>query len=364
MPQLLSPSPSEALMNWGQPNDLVLTYAYDFLPKGMINRLMVRMHRFVRQPQLSWANGAFFEQGKSELLAQITAAKGQEIELRARGPERKALLSVIASDLDALNASFEGLRDKVRKLVPCLCQQCRQSSQPTRFIEQELLDRKQDGKATIECKVRPYANVSVHQLLDGIRLDDLPSWAKPTETDSDNVDSLPIPASSGSSGKRRTIRIFLASSSELQADRDAFDLYFRQQNDRWIKRGIYLQIERWETSLDAMSETRLQDEYNKKVCDCEILVSLFKTKTGKFTEEEFDIAHSAFKTSGKPLIYTYFMKTTIPNDKRLLDDFTSLCKFQDKLSELGHFHTPYENIDDLKCQFKDQLEELIDTGRI
>ncbi len=36
----------------------------------------------------------------------------------------------------------------------------------------------------------------------------------------------------------RTIRIFLASSSELREDRDAFDLYFRQQNDRAVKEGV------------------------------------------------------------------------------------------------------------------------------
>ena len=52
-----------------------------------------------------------------------------------------------------------------------------------------------------------------------------------------------------------------------------------------------------------MSETRLQDEYNKAICACDIFVCLFFTKTGKFTEEEFDIAHRQFKDSGKPRIY-------------------------------------------------------------
>src|SRR5690606_14407159 len=76
-----------------------------------------------------------------------------------------------------------------------------------------------------------------------------------------------------------------ASSSELRADRDEFELYFRQQNDTLRKQGIYLQIVRWENFLDAMSETRLQDEYNKEIRDCDIFVSLFFTKTGKFTVE-------------------------------------------------------------------------------
>ena len=42
-----------------------------------------------------------------------------------------------------------------------------------------------------------------------------------------------------------------------------------------------------ENFLDAMSENGLQEEYNRKVRECDVFVSLFKTKTGKFTEEEF-----------------------------------------------------------------------------
>jgi hypothetical protein len=318
LPQLLCPSTPETLRSWVRADDLVLTYQYDFLPKGLINRLMVRMHRFVRQPQLSWASGAYFEQAQTELLAQITAARGQEIELRARGPERKALLSVIASDLDALNSSFDGLKDKVRKLVPCICQQCRQSTNPTRFTEQELLERKQVGKATIECKVRPFDNVSVHELLDGIHLDGMPAWAKRTEIDPVITERISALTNNESASEQRTISIFLASSSELIGDRDAFDLYFRQQNDRWMKKGIYLKIERWEILSGVMSESRLQDEYNEKIQGCEIFVSLFQTKAGKFTEEEFDVAHATFQKTGKPLIYAYFRETSIPASKHSL----------------------------------------------
>ncbi|MFM1798724.1 MAG: hypothetical protein RLZZ117_1002, partial [Cyanobacteriota bacterium] len=164
-PQLLSPVVPEAVKDWPRSDDLVLTYCYSFLPKGLISRLMVRMHRFVRQPERSWRNGVCFAQGPTELLARVSSS-GQEIELRARGPERKALLNVIASDLDALNDSFEGLRDKVRKFVPCLCSKCRHSTTPERYQEANLLKRKQDGKLTIECRVS-YEEVNVLELLEG-----------------------------------------------------------------------------------------------------------------------------------------------------------------------------------------------------
>jgi hypothetical protein len=355
MPQLLSPSAPEALTEWAQADDLVLTYQYDFLPKGLINRLMVRMHRFVRRPERCWAAGALFEQGETQLLASLAAPTGQEIELRARGPEAKALRDVIASDLDALNATFEGLRGKLRKLVPCICSQCRQSTTPARYEEQRLLKRKVDRKLSIECP-DSYEDVDVLELLDGLRIDTMPAWAKEASKAQQRSDAnKPDP---------RTVQIFLASSSELKAERDAFDLSLRQLNDRLRDSGLYLEVRRWENFLDAMSETRLQDDYNQAVRSCDIFVSLFKTKTGTFTEEEFDVAYQAFKTFKKPLIYTYFMQTEVSNHKSMREALNSLWSFQEKLKALGHYPTQFTSIEDLKLQFRDQLDLLIAEGKI
>ena len=288
---------------------------------------------------------------------------GQEIELRARGPQRKELISVIASDLDALNASFEGMRDKVRKSVPCICSNCRLSTNPERYEEGRLLKRKQDGKLMIECP-ESYEDVSVLELLDGLKLEMLPQWDKPAQKGPPGADDRHSASTEGSvSPPHRTIKIFLASSSELKEDRDGFDLHFRQANDRWIQKGIYLQILRWENFLDAMSETRLQEEYNEEVRNCDIFLSLFKTKTGKYTEEEFDAAHEAFKAKQKPLIYTYFNDAQT-NIASITEEINTLLAFKKKLSRLGHYHTHYTSIEDLKLQFQQQLDQLIEEGKI
>jgi hypothetical protein len=204
-----------------------------------------------------------------------------------------------------------------------------------------------------------------NELVHGLKLDILPQWDKPAQKGPPGADDRHSASTDGSvSPPLRTIKIFLASSSELKEDRDGFDLHFRQVNDRLLKKGIYLQILRWENFLDAMSETCLQEEYNKEVRNCDIFLSLFKTKTGKYTEGEFDAAHRAFKDSGKPLIYAYFMRTITPNDKRLREDLISLWNFQDKLSGLGHYHTHYKGIEDLKLQFQIQLDKLIEEGKL
>jgi len=196
----------------------------------------------------------------------------------------------------------------------------------------------------------------------------IPKTASPGQPQS--APSQQPPSTSGTAGSQtpqsamKTIKIFLASSNELREDRDKFDLYFRQQNDRLLDQGLYLKIVRWENGLDAMSNTRLQDEYNKRIRDCDIFVSLFKTKTGKYTEEEFDVAHQTFQANGQPIIYTYFQKANVSNSAENRKDLISLWDFQAKLDDLGHFWTEYETIDGLQKHFKDQLEMLQDQGKL
>ncbi|GJL69064.1 MAG: Rab family protein [Nitrospirales bacterium] len=358
-PQLLSPSVPPALEGWAKLGDLVLSYRYGFLPKGLISRLMVRMHRFVPRPEMAWVTGVLFQREETQVLVQITPGSN-EIVLRARGSERKALLSVIASDLDALNASFPGLEGKLGKWIPCVCSQCVVSASPGMFDYKRLLKRKQDGKPKIECPQDSYEEVSVLELLDGLKLENLPRWADKPSDDQNGVSD----ASSAGQTPSRTIKIFLASSEELREDRDAFDLYFRQQNDRLLQQGAYLEIVRWENFLDAMFDSRLQDEYNHEVRSCDIFVSLFKTKTGRYTEEEFDVAHRAFKEQGTPRIYTLFLDAQVSTVSGNRNDLQSLWKFQDKLSELGHFWTRYKSTEDLHLQFRDQLDKLLDQGLV
>jgi hypothetical protein len=108
-----------------------------------------------------------------------------------------------------------------------------------------------------------------------------------------------------------------------------------------------------------MSETRLQDEYNETIRGCDIFVCLFFTKTGKFTDEEFDVAHRQFIETRRPLIYTYFKHSEINIRRVSKEDLISLWAFQEKLDKLGHFRKGYDNVEHLKLQFRDQLDKLL-----
>ena len=153
----------------------------------------------------------------------------------------------------------------------------------------------------------------------------------------------------------KTIKIFLASSSELKIHRNEFEMFIRRKNDTLNKDGVYLNVIRWENFIDAMSRDGLQAEYNKAVQDCDIFVSLFHTKVGRYTEEEFSKALETFQANGKPLIFTYFNQESIPPNS----DNSSLIKFRKKLSDLKHYPTDYNGISDLLLKFDNQLSKII-----
>lgn len=156
----------------------------------------------------------------------------------------------------------------------------------------------------------------------------------------------------------QTIKIFIASSSELKEDRDQFRMFISRENDLLHTKGIYLEVIQWENFLDAISDTRLQDEYNNAISQCDIVLCLFFTKVGKYTSEEFDTAYQIFKDKGKPKIWTYFKNAQI-NTGSITDEINTLLAFKKKIGTLGHFYTEYTNIDNLINKYRTQLDKFL-----
>jgi hypothetical protein len=161
-----------------------------------------------------------------------------------------------------------------------------------------------------------------------------------------------------------TKKLFLASSSELKEDREQFEIFINRKNKDWVAKGVFIELIVWEDFLDAMSRTRLQDEYNKAIRECDLFVMLFFTKVGQYTEEEFETAFKQFQANSKPFIFTYFKDAQISTGSADRKALTSLWAFQEKLDALGHFYTVYRNIDELKFKFDQQLDKLAAGGFI
>jgi hypothetical protein len=157
----------------------------------------------------------------------------------------------------------------------------------------------------------------------------------------------------------RRIKIFLASSSELKADRESFEIEINRKNKLLAEKEIFLHLDIWEDLSAKMSLTRSQDEYNKKIGAVDLFVLLAWNKVGKFTEEEFDVACDVFRVKKKLKIFIWFKEPPQAAEP-------SLDLFKKKLKDAEHFPAFYKDAADLWVQFNKELNriDLASMGKI
>ncbi|MEM1256254.1 MAG: COR domain-containing protein [Cyanobacteria bacterium P01_H01_bin.21] len=190
-PQLLSPEQPEH--DWDYTSNLILRYRYDFMPKGILTRLIVELHQFIKDQILVWKTGVVFTNGTAH--AEVTEHYPKnEIHIRVSGTNQKRWLSAITHELEKIHRSYERL--KYKTLIPCNCKPCKDSQTPYDYPYQRLQKFLGDGQYQIQCQ-ESYIMVDVRRLLDDIlyrHLDDLqPSkqWLDMFTT-SDNQQGLPL----------------------------------------------------------------------------------------------------------------------------------------------------------------------------
>lgn len=150
----------------------------------------------------------------------------------------------------------------------------------------------------------------------------------------------------------KTIKIFLASSEELQNDRDAFGNLVRRLDKIYEKRGIRIELFEWEDYDAAYNSRRKQDEYNDAIRSSDMFLALFQTKAGRFTIEEFNVATEEFRKHSSPKIYTYCKDLQIGETES-----PELTAFKKHLfDEMGHYWCRYGNRDTMQLHFVMQLQ--------
>lgn len=163
-PQLL---PAEKpIYEWEEQQNLILRFRYTFMPKGLISRFIVRIHRYIENHDLVWEKGVIlaFQGAKAEV---IETYGEQEIRVRAQGHEPRFLMTLIVDVFDRIHDTFHHL--KLEKLIPCVCKTCKHSRSPHFYAYSNLIRRIQHRKNYVECDIS-YKNVSVHALLEGITM--------------------------------------------------------------------------------------------------------------------------------------------------------------------------------------------------
>ncbi len=307
---------------WEDEASMHFRYNYDdFSPDAFMTRFIVEMHEDMMEDK-RWRSGVFISNGSCRAKVYQTYRKNYiHVEVIGNKGEGRSYLYAIRETFRKLHRPFPQMQ--IRQEV---------------LYKDHWIDYLQLVK--LEAKGKPYYHIELDE--------DLPV------TDILNGYSTSIDRG----GAQKHIKIFLASSAELKEEREQFEIFIHRENQQLYKKGIFIELILWENFIDAISKTRLQDEYNNVIKNSDIFVSLFFTKVGKYTQEEFETAFGHFKKTGKPLVYTYFKDAPI-NTEKITKDIKTMLAFRKRLEDLGHFRSVYKNIDDLKFQFKNQLEKVL-----
>jgi hypothetical protein len=101
-PQLLTEDQPE--YEWNNQESLLLRYSYEFMPKGILTKLIVAMNPYIWEHRMVWKSGVVIEQEGTR--AEVIEYYGKrEIRVCVTGGQRRDLMTVIRAGNPALQAT-------------------------------------------------------------------------------------------------------------------------------------------------------------------------------------------------------------------------------------------------------------------
>jgi len=190
---------------------ICIKYVYEFMPKGIMTRFIVRMHNYIKNQDWVWKEGVILERNNIE--SKIIETYGRrEINISVIGAGlnyRKDFLVIILEEFDKIHRSYRNIR--VSKLIPCYCADC-SIGKSSHFFSFSVLEK--------------YLNRGIRKIRCDESLTEL------------SVSSL-IEGSVGMKSKENLIKLFISFSSEDE-------LYRIKLNKHLLLTG---QFEIWDRSL-------------------------------------------------------------------------------------------------------------------
>ena len=150
--------------DWDATENLILRYEYEFMPKGILTRFIVEMHRFIEAQTLVWKSGVVLTDGYARVEV-IEHYPTSEIRICVSGAHKKGFLSVIRHEFGKIHDSYERL--KYDELIPCNCPKCKPDAAPADYPYTMLLNFLSDKQYEIQCR-NSYGMVNVRSLIDDV----------------------------------------------------------------------------------------------------------------------------------------------------------------------------------------------------
>ncbi|MEO8147238.1 MAG: COR domain-containing protein [Bacteroidia bacterium] len=135
---------------------------YEFLPKSIIARFIVKMNMHVNK-DLNWRTGVVLTYDGNEAVVKSDETT-KRISVWVNGIDKRGYFSVIRSVFMGINKNLQHLPEE---LIPCICTECKNNQTPYFFKYSVLLKAKQRQKFDWPCE-RSSENVKILNMIDDI----------------------------------------------------------------------------------------------------------------------------------------------------------------------------------------------------
>ncbi|MBF0451284.1 MAG: leucine-rich repeat domain-containing protein [Candidatus Magnetomorum sp.] len=238
VPQLLSPSEPDFVDDWPE-SSVRLELHYDFMPAGIIPRLIVHNNRRIKD-KCYWRTGLVLKHDTSEALIKSDEIKHKIIiQITGSQHDNTFLRELIMDEMDDIHTQLN--RPVVKLGVPCRCEECRNSPSSQYLYQYEKLKKRLNEKQQFILCGYSDNEVSIQRLI---------------ETGFDKTEHL----SSIETQRTISVQIFISYSHEDSKQLDALILHLRSINKSIINKIWYDQKIRtgnnWRTDIqDAMNNS-------------------------------------------------------------------------------------------------------------
>lgn len=168
IPSLLPSTPPrpQVLERVLQEDALRADFQYNFLPSGIIERLICKMNGFIQNNNY-WKYGAILqnEDGKAVF---ILDSLEKNLLLHVTGDLKAPLFQVIQHNLNEINKSLNLKGDDVKVMLACNCSKCNYSKSPWMINKKTLQLFLSKKKETINC-LNSTEEINVASLLSGFK---------------------------------------------------------------------------------------------------------------------------------------------------------------------------------------------------
>ncbi len=365
VPSLLTANQPE--YQWDATNNLILRYAYEFMPKGILTQFIVAMHPLIAEQKYVWKGGVILE--KDQTRAEVIEYYGKrEIKIRLAGKHKKELMAIVTYELDKIHASYRRL--KYSQLIPCNCSTCKDSPEPHFYPYDELREFISNGQPEIQCRKKPYKMIDVLGLID-----DVIDRRSVFEEERELGDMRPIKPTPK---KFTKMRIFAASPSDMATERAKLSAIVDSLKPLAEDRGLMLEVVDWRIVVPDAGRPQqvIFDQLKPTTWDIfiGILWHRFGTRTGAAnsatqkeylsgTEEEFMTAYRLWQQFQQPRIMMYRCSRDIPTNALDPDQFKRVNEFFAQFDPIKGKHPAlyqtFDTLGDFERLLRDNLQRVL-----